>query len=336
MPHTVKISGYLRPLLIGKLKLRNNIFLAPMAGITDGPFRRLAIEGGAGLVCSEMVSSKALAHGHKRTHKMLELTAAEHPVSIQIFGPDPESMAAAAKTAEQCGADIIDINFGCPVPKIAKSGAGAVLLSNEKAASAIMESTSKAVRIPVTAKIRIGRNSGENIAPRFVNIAEENGISAVIIHGRPAASGHKGAPDLDAIRKAGEFARIPVIGNGGITNETSALNFFERTDCDGIMIGRGAIGDFGIFARIEHFLNTGEKLPDSTWETRIDNFRKHAELAVELYGEKRGLIRMRKIVAYYLKDMPGASSIRNRFCKIESVKEMDGLLSNMRQSPHFD
>lgn len=329
-------TNFLKPLAIGKVKLDNNLILAPMAGISDGPFRMLARAGGAGMTCSEMVSAKALQYGHTRTRRMIAINEAERPVSMQIFGPDPKSMSESAKTVEESGADVIDINFGCPVPKIAKSGAGAVLLSNEALAADIMEAVAKSVKIPVTAKIRIGRNAGENIAPKFVKTAAECGISAVIIHGRPASAGHKGSPDLEAIRQAKEASPIPVIGNGGITDELTAMDFFEQTGCDGIMIGRGAIGDFEIFNRTAHYIQTGERLSEPTWEDRINNFKKHARLSAQLYGEKFGLIRMRKIVAYYLKDMPNASAIRNSFCQMETLEDMDALLSNALKSPHFD
>lgn len=331
-----KKPSLVKELKIGNVTLRNNLILAPMAGITDAPFRKLALKGGAGLVCSEMVSSKGLIYSHKRTKRMLESDKIDRPVSIQIFGPDAVSIAQSAKMVEESGADIVDINFGCPVPKIAKSGAGAALLSDIKTVAEIMEATVKAVKIPVTAKIRVGRNLGENLAPELVRIAGNCGISAVTIHGRAVVSGHKGEADLEAVRKAKETATIPVIGNGGIIDEATALSFFENTGCDGIMIGRGAIGDFEIFNRIAYFLETGERLQEPTWESRIDNFKQHAKAAAELYGEKYGLIRMRKIVAYYLKDMPNASSTRNKFCQIETIKEMDSLMATALKSPLFD
>jgi nifR3 family TIM-barrel protein len=335
MEQTATSSKFLKPLKIGLVTLDNNVVLAPMAGITDCPFRQLAREGGAGLVCGEMVSAKALVFKDSKTRKMLRVSEKERPVSLQIFGPDPATMAEAAAIVEQAGADIIDINFGCPVPKVAKSGSGAVLLSNEALISKIMEAVVNRVKAPVTAKIRIGRNSGENIAPALAGIAEKCGIAAIIIHGRAAEQGHKGNPDLEAIKKAKEACSIPVIGNGGITDEHTALNFFERTGCDGIMIGRGAAGDFGIFNRIAHFLKTGEIQAPPTWEKRIEDFKRHARLSVEFYGGDLGIIRLRKLAAYYLKGLPNAAMLRNKFCRTETLAEMDSLLGQMWDSPYF-
>jgi len=317
------------------LELENNLVLAPMAGITDSPFRQLARVGGAGLVCGEMVSAKALVFADSKTRRMLRISEKERPVSLQIFGPDPATMSEAAAIVEQAGADIIDINFGCPVPKVAKSGSGAVLLSNEKLISEIMEAVVKRVKAPVTAKIRIGRNSGENVAPALAGIAGKCGISAIIIHGRAAEQGHKGNPDLEAIKKAKDACSIPVIGNGGITSEQTALDFFEQTGCDGIMIGRGAAGDFGIFNRIAHFLKTGESQPPPTWEKRIEDFKHHARLSVEFYGGDIGIIRLRKLAVYYLKGLPNASMLRDKFCKTETLADMDTLLAQMWESPYF-
>lgn len=324
-----------RTLSIGRMKLDCGIVLAPMAGITDSPFRLLAREGGAGLVCGEMVSAKALVYGDKKTRRLLRFTEPERPVSLQIFGPDPETMSEAAAIVEQTGADVIDINFGCPVPKIAKSGSGAVLLSDDKKAGAIMEAVVRRVKTPVTAKIRIGRSAGENVAPALAALAERSGVAALVIHGRPAASGHKGSPDLAAIREAKRACGIPVIGNGGITDEAGAAAFLDKTGCDGVMIGRGAVGDFGIFSRIKHFLETGERLPGPTWEKRIEDLRRHAALSVEFYGEKLGVVRLRKLVPYYLKGLPNASSIRDRFCKAVSLEQVLSLLDSVWESPYF-
>jgi tRNA-dihydrouridine synthase B len=320
---------------IGRVTLDSNIVLAPMAGITDSPFRILAREGGAGLVCGEMVSAKALVYGDKKTLRLLRFTPAERPVSIQIFGPDPVTMSEAAAIVEQAGVDIIDINFGCPVPKVAKSGSGAVLLSDENKVSEIMGAVVKRVKTPVTAKIRIGRSAGENVAPALARTAEQNGISAVIIHGRSASAGHKGSPDLEAIREAKQSCSIPVIGNGGIIDEDSAAEFFKRTGCDAVMIGRGAVGDFGVFSRIRAFLDTGERQGRPTWEKRVEDLKRHARLSVEFYGEKLGVVRLRKLVPYYLKGLPNASSIRDRFCKTTTLPEVDALLESIWESPYF-
>lgn len=324
-----------KQLIIGDILINNNLVMAPMAGITDVPFRELAKDGGAGLVCTEMISSKALVYNDKRTRRMLELSKSEHPVSVQIFGSDPESISQAAKIAEDNGADIIDINLGCPVPKIMKAGAGVKLVENEQLLIKIMESAAKSVKVPVTIKIRTGLNKEENIAPRIVQCAAQAGIKAVTIHGRAAESRHSGDPDLEAIRQAVNEAKIPVIGNGGITDELSAEKFIKASGCQGLMIGRAAIGDYDIFKRIAHYLNTGNTLPSPSWEDRIASLKRHANMAAEYYGEKTGLMLLRKIAAFYIKGLPNASRLRGNFVRLESLKELDNLLEDVWQSPYF-
>jgi tRNA-dihydrouridine synthase B len=229
-------KNVLKPLKIGNVKLKNNLVLAPMAGITDQVFRILAKEGGAGLVCTEMLSSNALAHNDKKTNRMMVLSKEEHPVSVQIFGSSPEIMADSAKMVEESGADIVDINFGCPVNKIIKSGAGAKLLENEDLMKSIIDTVVKSVKIPVTIKMRIGNVKDENVAPRVIKIAQEHGVSAVAVHGRAAEFKHAGSPDLEAVKEAVKASKIPVIGNGGIVDEVTAGEFLEKTGCDGIII----------------------------------------------------------------------------------------------------
>jgi len=321
---------------IGKVNLENNLIMAPMAGITDLPFRALAKEGGAGLVCTEMVSARALVYGDRKTRKLIELSTEEHPVSVQIFGSRPAEMGEAAKIAEDLGADIVDINFGCPVRKIINSGAGSRAVENEKLAAQIMEAVVRGVKLPVTIKIRTGNTPEQNIAPALVKLAQENGIKMVTVHARPAAWGHTGQPNLSAVREAVACADIPVVGNGGITDELTAKEFLDQTGCAGLMIGRAAIGDPELFGRLRHYLSHGDKLREETMEDRLKYLKRHAILSCAHYGERTGIIVLRKVSSYYLKGLPNASRIRDRFNKLTRLSELDALLEGVWESPYFE
>ncbi|MCB4790585.1 MAG: tRNA dihydrouridine synthase DusB [Elusimicrobia bacterium] len=323
-------------LKIGKLELKNNLMLAPMAGVTDSVFRLLAKEGGAGLVCAEMLSSNALSYNDKKTRKMLNLSEEEHPVSVQIFGSNPGVMAEAAKIVEDSGAAVVDINFGCPVNKVIKTGAGASLLKNQKLMCDILEKVISVVKIPVTVKTRTGNLLNENLAPQIIKLCQETGVSAVIIHGRAAEFMHSGAPDLKAIKEAVAVAKIPIIGNGGIYDEKSAFEFMDATGCSGIMVGRAAIGDPHIFNRIEYYFRNGEVLKSPSWELRAEYLKRHAKLSMDYYGGKIGIIRLRKLAPYYLKGLPNATRIRERFNHIENLYQLDELLSHVWKSPYFE
>jgi tRNA-dihydrouridine synthase B len=320
---------------IGGIKLSNNLIMAPMAGVTDVPFRTLVKEGGAGLVCTEMVSSAALVYGDKKTKKLMEISGGERPVSVQIFGSKSAQMAEAARICEDNGADIVDINFGCPVRKIVKSGAGSKAVENEKTAADIMEAVSKAVKVPATIKIRTGSTPEQNIAPAMAILAEKCGIKMIAVHGRPVAWGHTGKPNLAAIKEAVAASKIPVVGNGGIVDEASARTFLEETGCAGLMIGRAAIGDPMIFNRISHFLVQGDKLPGPTMEDRLAFLKRHAVLSCAHYGERTGIIILRKVSAYYLKGLPNASRIREKFNKLVKLSDLDELLAGVWESPFF-
>ena len=305
----------IKRLNVGDIELGSNTILAPMAGVTDLPLRRLAKSGGAGLVYTEMVSAKALVCGDEKTKKLLRMTDSERPVAAQIFGGDACSMSEAAKIVRDEGADIIDINLGCPVKKIAKAGAGVKLLADEKLVSEILESVVKSVDIPVTIKIRTGLLPGQNIAPEIIKIAQNCGIKMVAVHARPASQGHSGYPDLKSFADACRNAKIPVVANGGIVDEKTAADFLQLHNCAGIMIGRGALGNYSIFKRLEEFFNSGKKLPLPSKEEKTEWLKKHVQYSAEHYGEKRGLIIMRKVVHYYIKDLPNAAKIRDMFNK---------------------
>jgi tRNA-dihydrouridine synthase B len=297
-----------------------------MAGITDMPLRLLAKSGGAGLVYTEMVSAKALICNYEKTKKLLKMSDDERPVAAQIFGSSVYSMSEAAKITRDMGADIIDINLGCPVRKVAKAGAGASLLANEKLVSDILESVVKSIDIPVTIKIRIGLLPGQNVAYEVIKIAQNCGIKMVVVHSRPASHGHAGVPDLKSFAEACIDAKIPVIANGGIVDEKTAKDFLQVPNCAGIMIGRGALGNYSIFKRLEEFFNNGKKLSLPSKKERIEWLAKHVKCSIENYGERKGLVVVRKVAHYYVKDLPNAAKIRGMFNKIVTLSDFNELI----------
>jgi tRNA-dihydrouridine synthase B len=319
-------------LKIGNIELANNIILAPMAGITDLPLRLLAKEGGAGLVYTEMVSARALTYGDDKTKKLLRICEKERPVAVQIFGGDALSMGEAAKIASSMGADIIDINLGCPVRKIAKAGAGAKLLANEKLTASILEAVVKNSDVPVTVKIRIGLVSGQNVAPEIIEIAQNSGVKMAAVHARPASNGHSGEPDIEAFAKACEGAKIPVVANGGIFDADTAKKFACVPNCAGLMIGRGALGNYSLFSRIDSFLLTGIFPPEPSASEKAAWLKKHASLSMEYYGEKKGLIVMRKVFHYYVKDMPDAAKLRAAFNSLADTASFSEVIKRMQEN----
>ncbi|GMO64485.1 MAG: tRNA dihydrouridine synthase DusB [Endomicrobiia bacterium] len=313
-------------LSIGNVRLDNNIILAPMAGITDSPLRRLAKSCGASLVYTGMISAKSILYNSKKTKSLLRISNDEKPISVQIFGDDAYTMAEAAKTIRDMGIDIIDINLGCPANKVVKTGAGSKLLSNEKLVSEILECVVKSVDIPVTAKIRIGILPEENVASRIVRIAQNCGVKMLAIHARSVSQRHFGAPNLKLFAEACRDAKIPIIANGGITDEKTAINFMRIPNCKGIMIGRGAIGNYSIFKGLVDFFNNGNKLYSSSKTERMIWLKKHIEYSIEHYGEKKGLIVIRKIFNYYIKNLHNAAKIREIFNKIGTLSDFNKLI----------
>ncbi|GHT45981.1 tRNA-dihydrouridine synthase [Endomicrobiia bacterium] len=316
----------MKKLKIGNIELKNNIILAPMAGITDLPLRLLAKSGGAGLVYTEMASAKALIHHDEKTKKLLEISDNEKPVTVQIFGGDSYTMAEAAKIARDIGADIVDINLGCPARKVAKAGAGVKLLSNKRLVHEILETVVKSVAIPVTIKIRIGLLPGQNVASEIIKIAQNSGIKMVAVHARYASQGHFGTPDLQSFAAACFGAKIPIVANGGIVDEKTAAGFFNIPDCSGIMIGRGAIGNYSIFKRLEKFLNYDETLPVASKNEKIEWLKQHAQYSIDCYGEKRGLVLMRKVAHYYVKDFLNATKIRCMINTMVTLADFNNLI----------
>lgn len=317
------------PLTIGSFTAANNLLLAPMAGITDSPFRVACIAGGAGIVCAEMVSAHALHHGSARSARMLNVNPKEHPVSMQIFGSDEATIAAAAQCAQDYGADIIDINAGCPVKKINKAGAGCVLMKDEVKLGRLVAAAVKSVTLPVTLKTRISLHHQQFLGDRMARIAEQEGASAVVMHARSAVDMHAGEPDLNALAKVCAAVRIPVIGNGGIKDACTARDFL-KAGCAGLMIGRAAVGNPFIFKDIADEL-AGRRPAGQTPQARLQVYLKLIEENVAYYGEKVGVSRSRKTSGYWIKGFPGASSVRDRFVRLDCLAEIKQLFNNAFQ-----
>ncbi|HBA61249.1 MAG TPA: tRNA dihydrouridine synthase DusB [Elusimicrobia bacterium] len=317
-------SPLLRPLSIGTVRLKNNLALAPMAGITNAAFRILAASGGAGLVVTEMVSADSIKYGNKKSAKMLELFPGEHPAAIQLFGADPSSMALAAQAAERAGADIVDVNAGCPVRKVLRSGAGSGLMKTPQLLADIISRMVKSVKIPVTVKFRIGLSAGENIGPLLARVCEEAGAAAITLHGRPASQFHTGPVDLEAMALTAAAVKIPVFGNGGVNGAEEARAILAA-GCAGVAIGRAAVFNPAVFSEISSALSGGSPDPAAP-AARIKLFLKFLELNAGIYGEEHGLARARKLVGYWLKGLPGAAGARAAFMKLKTLKEAEELL----------
>jgi len=306
---------------IGNIELKNNLILAPMAGVTDLPFRLIVEKFNPGLVCTEMVSSKALFYGDQKTKQLLKTNGEKRPISMQIFGSDAESMAFAAKYVSEI-ADIVDINMGCPAPKVVKNGDGSKLLLDLNKVEEIIKAVVANSKVPVTLKFRKGWDDEHIVACEVAKIAEKNGISAITIHGRTRDQFYSGKSDWDIIKKVKESVNIPVIGNGDIIDEESAKDMLEYTGVDGIMIGRGAMGNPWIFEQIQHYLQTGEKLPKPTNQEKYEILKEHIELDIREKGEGIALNEMRKHIAWYTKNMKDASTFRNEINHINNKDEL--------------
>lgn len=311
---------YLNKLKIGNLELENNIILAPMAGITDLPFRLICKEFGPGLVTTEMVSSKAILYDDDKTKKLMNIDGEKSPISIQIFGSDVQAMSYAARYVSNL-ADIVDINMGCPAPKVTKNGDGSKLLLDLEKAKQIIETVVQNSKVPVTLKMRVGWDKENIIAEELAKIAENAGVSAITVHGRTRDEFYSGNADLEIIKKVKQAVNIPVIGNGDIKNEETALQMFEKTGVDGIMIGRVALGNPWIFEKIIHYLKTGEKLPDRPLNEKLELIKRHLELEVKEKGEYTAVREFRKHIAYYTKNLPNSSSFRNSVNTVETYEE---------------
>ncbi len=316
---------YIKPIKIGNVEISNNIFLAPMAGVTDMPFRRLCKEFGAGMIYTEMASSKAVHYGSEKTKGIYEVFEDERPIGIQIFGSDPDVMAETANELSEY-ADIIDINMGCPANKIVKNGEGSALMKNLKLAEEIITKAVRASRVPVTVKMRKGWDDTHVNAVELAKIAESSGAKLITVHGRTREDMYSGEADLDIIKKVKDSVRIPVIGNGDITSGEKAKRMFEVTGCDGIMIGRGTQGNPWIFKSILEYLEKGIVLPEPDINDKINMALKHLKLSKEYKGEYVAVREMRKHIAWYLKGVPGNSQLKETINREGNIEEVEKLL----------
>lgn len=311
---------------IGNVQLENPYILAPMAGVTDLPFRLLCKEQGAGLLCMEMISAKALQYKNKNTKVLLSIHPQEYPVSLQLFGSDPKIISEMAKEIEELPFQILDINMGCPVPKVVKNGEGSALMKDPKLIYEIVSQTVRAIQKPVTVKIRKGFDDDHVNAVEVAKVIEEAGASAVAVHGRTREQYYSGKADWEIIRRVKEAVSIPVIGNGDVTSGERALAMREQTGCDGIMIGRGAQGNPWIFRELVEYDRTGILPQRPSKELIKGTMLRHARLQIEFKGDYLGIREMRKHVAWYTKGMKGSAKLRDEINQVESYEELEQLL----------
>ena len=322
--------GEIKKLQIGNVTLHNNLILAPMAGVTDLPFRLLCKEQGAGLLCMEMVSAKAILYKNKNTEELLTIDARENPVSLQLFGSDPDIMSEIAKRIEERPFDILDINMGCPVPKVVNNGDGSALMKNPKLAGKIIEKTARAIKKPVTVKIRKGFDDAHINAVEMAHIAQESGAAAVAVHGRTRAQFYSGKADWDIIRQVKEKVSIPVIGNGDIKTAEDVIAMEQQTGCDGFMIARGAEGNPWIFSQILHYFETGEKKEKPTFDEVTEMLLRHARMQLEFKGEYTGIREIRKHAAWYTAGYRNSSRLRGRINEVENYEQLEELFREVQ------
>lgn len=303
-------------------EVSNEVFLAPMAGVTDLPFRLICKRFGCGLLYTEMINAKALCYDDANTKKMLNIMDEEHPVAVQIFGSEPEFMGKAAKILNDYPNEILDINMGCPAPKVVKNGDGSALMRNPELAKKVLSSVVENSSKPVTLKIRKGWDDNSVNALEIALIAQEVGVDAITIHGRTREQYYAGNADWDIIKLIKDNLDIPVIGNGDVTSIEDAIKIKNDTNCDAIMIGRGAQGNPWIFERINHYLKTGEILPQPTTDEKIGVAIDHMKLAIEEHGEYVAVREMRKHIGWYLKGMKNSARIRDKINKLEDPEEV--------------
>ena len=322
-------QNMIKPLQIGSVTLPNNLILAPMAGVTDLPFRLLCKEQGAGLLCMEMVSAKAILYKNKNTEALLSIDERELPVSLQLFGSDPDIISQIAHQIEERPFDILDLNMGCPVPKIVNNGEGSALMKNPKLAGEIIEKTAKAIKKPVTVKIRKGFDESNINAVEMAKIAEASGAAAVAVHGRTREQYYSGKADWDIIRQVKEAVSIPVIGNGDLLSAEDVIAMYEQTGCDGFMIGRGAQGNPWIFRQVLHYFETDEKLEKPSFEEVTEMMLRHAKMMLEFKGEYTGIREIRKHGAWYTAGYPNSAKLRVMINEVETYHQLEELLNKV-------
>ena len=315
----------IRTLQIGNVTLENNLILAPMAGVSDLPFRLLCREQGAGLVCMEMVSAKAILYKNRNTEELLTIDSKEHPVSLQLFGSDPDIISEIAKQIEERPFDILDLNMGCPVPKVVNNGDGSALMKNPRLAGEIIEKTARAIKKPLTVKIRKGFDDAHVNAVELAHIAQESGAAAVAVHGRTREQYYAGHADWDIIRQVKEAVSIPVIGNGDIRTPEDVAAMAEQTGCDGYMIARGAEGNPWIFRQILHYFDTGEHLARPDFSEVTEMLLRHAKMQIDCKGDYTGIREIRKHAAWYTAGYRNSSKLRGRTNEVENYEQLEAL-----------
>lgn len=317
-------------LKIGNVELCGKVVCAPMAGVTNRVYRKIAKEFGASLVYTEMISDKALCFNSENTYKMIELDADEHPVALQLFGGEKEYLVRAIEIINKTNAEIVDINMGCPVPKVIKSMAGSFWLKDIESSKDKIEAIVKASNKPVTAKIRLGWDEGSINVVDMAKMLESAGVSAICVHARTRSQFYTGKARIEYIKMVKEAVKIPVIGNGDIKSIDDAIEMFEKTNCDAVMIGRGALGNPWLFKQIDHYLKTGERLEDPTVFERLDMCIRHARELCEIMEEKVAIKEMRTHACYYIKGLPNSCLLKNEINKIEDLSGFESLIVNYK------